>query len=61
MSIVGGQRTFFTYPGASAEFGEIDIDYAFFSNGRKHLAGCFVVSVDERFVEGLLGGLRCGF
>lgn len=26
MSIVGGQRTFFTYPGASAEFGESDID-----------------------------------
>ena len=26
MSIVGGQRTFFTYPGASAQFGEEDID-----------------------------------
>ena len=26
MSIVGGQRTFFTYPGASAEFSESDID-----------------------------------
>ena len=27
MSIVGGQRTFFTYPGASAEFGADDIDF----------------------------------
>ncbi len=26
MSIEGGQRTFFTYPGASADFGEDDID-----------------------------------
>ncbi len=28
MSIPGGQRTFFTYPGASAKFGVDDIDYA---------------------------------
>lgn len=28
MSIPGGQRTFFTYPGASAKFGVNDIDYA---------------------------------
>ena len=27
MSIVGGQRTFFTYPGASADFGYDDIDW----------------------------------
>ena len=27
MSIVGGQRTFFTYPGACAEFGVDDIDF----------------------------------
>ena len=27
MSIPGGQRTFFTYPGASAEFGVSDIDF----------------------------------
>ena len=27
MSITGGQRTFFTYPGASAEFGEDDVDF----------------------------------
>ena len=27
MSVINGQRTFFTYPGASAEFGYSDIDY----------------------------------
>ena len=27
MSIVGGQRTFFTYPGACAEFGVEDVDF----------------------------------
>lgn len=27
MSVPGGQRTFFTYPGASSEFGEADIDF----------------------------------
>jgi len=28
MSIPGGQRTFFTYPGASADFGVADVDFA---------------------------------
>lgn len=28
MSIPGGQRTFFTYPGASADFGVEDVDFA---------------------------------
>ena len=27
MSVIGGQRTFFTYPGASAEFGKDDVDF----------------------------------
>ena len=27
ISVSGGQRTFFTYPGASADFGDNDIDY----------------------------------
>ena len=28
ISVLGGQRTFFTYPGASADFGETDIDFS---------------------------------
>ena len=27
MSVEGGQRTFFTYPGANSEFGETDVDF----------------------------------
>lgn len=37
MSIPGGQRTFFTYPGASAEFGVFDIDFDTLSAKILHL------------------------
>ncbi|MBR2324556.1 MAG: carbohydrate kinase family protein [Clostridia bacterium] len=37
MSIVGGQRTFFTYPGASADFGLSDIDFHSFKADMLHL------------------------
>ena len=37
MSIVGGQRTFFTYPGASAAFGLSDIDFESFKADMLHL------------------------
>ena len=37
MSIVGGQRTFFTYPGASADFGLTDIDFGAFKADMLHL------------------------
>lgn len=37
MSIVGGQRTFFTYPGASANFGLADIDFQAFKADMLHL------------------------
>ncbi len=37
MSITGGQRTFFTYAGASAEFGEDDVDLATMSAKMLHL------------------------
>ena len=37
MSIVGGQRTFFTYPGASADFGLSDMDFKGFKADLLHL------------------------
>ena len=37
MSIVGGQRTFFTYPGASADFGLSDMDFKDFKADMLHL------------------------
>ena len=37
MSIVGGQRTFFTYPGASADFGLSDIDFGALKADMLHL------------------------
>lgn len=37
MSIVGGQRTFFTYPGASADFGLSDISFDSFKADLLHL------------------------
>ena len=37
ISVAGGQRTFFTYPGASADFGESDIDYETLSVDIFHL------------------------
>ena len=37
MSIVGGQRTFFTYPGASADFGLSDINFGNFAADMLHL------------------------
>lgn len=37
MSIVGGQRTFFTYPGASAAFGLSDINFESFKADLLHL------------------------
>lgn len=37
MSIVGGQRTFFTYPGASADFGLSDINFENFAADMLHL------------------------
>ena len=37
MSIVGGQRTFFTYPGASADFGISDINFENFAADMLHL------------------------
>lgn len=37
MSIVGGQRTFFTYPGASADFGLSDINFENFGADMLHL------------------------
>lgn len=37
MSVVGGQRTFFTYAGASAEYGEQDIDLEKYSAKMLHL------------------------
>ena len=37
MSIVGGQRTFFTYPGASAAFGLSDMDFQSFKADMLHL------------------------
>ncbi len=37
MSIVGGQRTFFTYPGASADFGLADISFENFKADLLHL------------------------
>ena len=37
MSITGGQRTFFTYAGASAEFGVGDVDFAALGVGMFHL------------------------
>ncbi len=37
MSIVGGQRTFFTYPGASADFGLSDMDFKCFKADLLHL------------------------
>ena len=37
MSIVGGQRTFFTYPGASAAFGLSDINFESFKADMLHL------------------------
>ena len=48
MSIVGGQRTFFTYAGASAEFGYDDIDWENLSCKMLHL-GYFLLlkKVDE--------------
>ena len=38
MSIVGGQRTFFTYPGACADFGYDDIDFDSLDVKMLHLA-----------------------
>lgn len=38
MSIVGGQRTFFTFPGACAEFGYDDIDFESLDVKMLHLA-----------------------
>ena len=48
MSIVGGQRTFFTYPGASAAFGLDDIDFSSINAKILHL-GYFLLlkRVDE--------------
>lgn len=37
MSVTGGQRTFFTYPGASADFGYEDIDFEQFHAKLLHL------------------------
>lgn len=37
MSIVGGQRTFFTYPGASADFGLSDMNFENFAADLLHL------------------------
>ena len=37
MSISGGERTFFTYAGASASFGELDIDFAALNIEMLHL------------------------
>lgn len=37
MSIVGGQRTFFTYAGASSEFGFDDVDFAKLNVSHLHL------------------------
>ena len=37
MSVEGGQRTFFTYAGASASFGREDIDFSSFSAKMLHL------------------------
>ena len=38
MSIVGGQRTFFTYPGACADFGVDDVDFDALDVKMLHLA-----------------------
>ena len=40
MSIVGGQRTFFTYPGASADFGLSDMNFEknLLSNSTNHFS-----------------------
>ena len=48
MSVVGGQRTFFTYAGASAEFGYDDIDWESLTAKMLHL-GYFLLlkKVDE--------------
>ena len=48
MSIIGGQRTFFTYPGASAEFGIEDIDFSKIDSKILHL-GYFLLlkKIDE--------------
>ncbi|MBR1867797.1 MAG: carbohydrate kinase family protein [Clostridia bacterium] len=48
MSVPGGQRTFFTYPGASKDFGFDDIDFDNFSAEMLHL-GYFLLlkKVDE--------------
>ncbi|MBQ8319412.1 MAG: carbohydrate kinase family protein [Clostridia bacterium] len=37
MSVVGGQRTFFTYPGASAAFGVDDVDFSALNARMFHL------------------------
>ena len=37
MSITGGQRTFFTYPGASSEFGYTDLDFDSLDTDMLHL------------------------
>lgn len=37
MSIMGGQRTFFTYPGASSDFGYADIDFDKLDTDMLHL------------------------
>ena len=37
ISVSGGQRTFFTYPGASADFGACDIDFENLNAGIFHL------------------------
>lgn len=62
MSIPGGQRTFFTYPGASAQFGVEDIDFDALNAKLLHL-GYFLLlqKVDDGDGEKILKkALDCG-
>ena len=47
MSVSGGQRTFFTYPGASASFGKDDIDFDALSRSCKMLHLGYFLLLDK--------------
>ena len=59
MSIAGGQRTFFTYPGANDDFGADDIDFDGLDCGMFHL-GYFLLlkKIDEGDGEKILDKAR---
>ena len=48
MSVVSGQRTFFTYPGASADFGVADMDFAALPVKMLHLGYFLLLEKEDR-------------